>query len=243
MQLTFLTSQLSSYTNITLTSSRFARNSASLGGSFLILSSSSAIVLPLSQIREYRGITLSHSQIEGTSGYFGFFSAFNFSLFFLNSSFVGMEHVLAIELHNADVRIEDCHMEVYGRAVSVRYVAGLVSLKRVAIEGLVESPAVAVMNRADIALGLVYVEDLTIVRSALSDATLLTCSVLAVLRCASPRPASADRRIRSRSRLRPTPALLVSCTTVHFPATPIGPIYIDTLQHFQALALQVTPFE
>lgn len=178
--LRFMTSQISSYTNVTFTSCQFAHNSASAAGSFLVLSSVSDLLLSYPQTQEYHGISVSDSQIEESTNYFGFFSADNFSLSFLNCSFMSMDHLFALELHGAELRIEKCDMEVSGRALEVRFLEGTVTLKDVVIEGLVVGPAIIVFNLANIEAGAISIEGLTIVRSVLTENTLLSCTILAL---------------------------------------------------------------
>jgi hypothetical protein len=84
-----------------------------------------------------------------------------------------MDHVFALELHRAELRIEKCDIEAQVRVLEIRYLDGIVRLKDVVIEGIMIGPAIIVFNEAHIEAGLISIEGLTIVRSVFSEYTLL----------------------------------------------------------------------
>jgi hypothetical protein len=91
-----------------------------------------------------------------------------------------MDHVFALELHRAELRIEKCDIEAQVRVLEIRYLDGIVRLKDVVIEGIMIGPAIIVFNEAHIEAGLISIEGLTIVRSVFSEYTLLSCTILAL---------------------------------------------------------------
>ena len=174
-------SQDATFTNVTIVHSQFKRNSAALGGAFLYLNVNQAFSLSAKQLLQSRTMTVADSHFEANPGVLCLIASNGFlNSSFRNNSLVEVRTAFIIKQLAADLTIHACSFHLTHFLVVVSALLAQLTVSEVSVEGIHVGPALFILNRADLSLGLVKVSGLTIRHCSYSAQTYFSTSILAV---------------------------------------------------------------
>ena len=174
-------SQSASSTNVTIVNSHFLRNSAALGGAFLYLNINQALALTSSQLSQSRTLTVAGSRFEANPGVLCLLASNHFlESIFRNNSFTGVQTAFVIKQLSADLTVQASTFQLTHFLAVVSALLAQLTVSDIYVQGISVGPALLILNRADISLGLVKVSGLTIRYCSFSAQTYFSTSIFAV---------------------------------------------------------------